>query len=73
MQIALQANLNRLQQGENTWDVEFNSSKCIVLNNARSKHPYTSIYKLHGQAPTTVSGAKILGVNSLLTLTGINT
>ena len=59
----LQEDLNRLQQWEHTWDMEFNPSKCTVLCITRSKHPHKSTYTLHGQTLETVSDAKYLGVN----------
>ena len=58
----LQEDLNRLQKWEHTWDMEFNPSKCTVINITRSKTPYKSSYTLHGQTLATVSDAKYLGV-----------
>ena len=62
-QQTLQEDLNRLQKWEHAWDMEFNPSKCTVLCITRSKHPFKSTYKLHGQTLETVSDAKYLGVN----------
>lgn len=59
----LQDDLNRLQKWEHTWDMEFNPSKCTVINITRSKHPHKTTYTLHGQTLSTVSDAKYLGVN----------
>lgn len=58
----LQEDLNRLQKWEHTWDMEFNPSKCTVINITRSKHPHKTSYTLHGQTLATVSDAKYLGV-----------
>lgn len=58
----LQEDLNRLQKWEHTWDMEFNPSKCTVINITRSKHPHKTNYALHGQTLATVSDAKYLGV-----------
>ena len=58
----LQQDLNRLQLWEEMWDMEFNPSKCTVMNITRSKSPFKSRYMLHGQILETVNDAKYLGV-----------
>ena len=39
-QNTLQEDLDRLQKWEHSWDMEFNPSKCTVINITRSKHRY---------------------------------
>ena len=62
-QNTLQEDLDRLQKWEHSWDMEFNPSKCTVMNITRSKRPYKSTYTLHGHILETVSDAKYLGVS----------
>ena len=59
----LQQDLNKLQQWEVEWDMEFNPGKCTVLQVTRSRAPFPSQYTLHGQVLETVPSAKYLGVN----------
>ena len=42
----LQKNLNVLQELENEWDMEFNSSKCQVVHITRSKRPIQTSYSM---------------------------
>lgn len=59
----LQADLDKLEIWERTWDMEFNPSKCQVLHINRSKQPIHSRYTLHGQTLESVDSAKYLGVH----------
>ena len=43
----LQADLDRLEIWERTWDMEFNPSKCQVLHISKSRHPVSTQYSLH--------------------------
>ena len=57
----LQADLDTLQIWERAWDMEFNPSKCQVLNISKSK-PLNTQYTLHGQVLESTNTAKYLGV-----------
>ena len=59
----LQQDLDSLQSWEDKWDMEFNPSKCTVIQVTRSKTIIPSTYVLHGHTLETVSSAKYLGVN----------
>ena len=59
----LKADLDPLQEWEQTWDMEFNPGKCQVLRITRSLKPLMSQYTLHGQVLESVDSAKYLGVN----------
>ena len=59
----LQQDLDKLQLWEDRWDMEFNPSKCTVIQVTRSKKLIPSVYTLHGHILETVSSAKYLGVN----------
>ena len=48
---------------ESKWDMQFNPSKCQVVQVTGSKSPYKSEYILHGQVLETVTCAKYLGVD----------
>ncbi len=49
-------------QWEKKWEMEFNPSKCIVLNITKKKKKISFDYRLHGQVLETVDNAKYLGV-----------
>ena len=54
----LQANLDTLQEWEQTWDMEFNPGKCQELHITMSKKSLLSQYTLHGQLLEIVDNAK---------------
>ncbi|MEW8546483.1 MAG: reverse transcriptase family protein, partial [Candidatus Thiodiazotropha sp.] len=60
---ALQQDLDKLSVWESDWDMEFNPSKCQVVQVTGSRKPLNAIYKLHGQILETVTCAKYLGVD----------
>ena len=60
---SLQKDLDKLQEWEKQWDMEFNPSKCQVLHITRNKTVIKNRYYLHGQALEPVSQAKYLGVD----------
>ena len=53
--ITLQADLDTMQQWERTWDMEFNTGKCQVLQVTRSRKPLSTKYTLHSQVLGTVN------------------
>ena len=59
----LQPDVESLQRWEQTWDMEFNPSKCQVLHITRSKNPVMSSYFMHNQKMESVDAAKYLGVS----------
>ena len=59
----LQNDLNKLQEWEQLWDMEFNPSKCQVLRIARSRKPINRNYTMHGQVLESVDHARYLGVD----------
>ena len=64
----LQADLDTLQEWEQTWDMEFNPGKCQVLHISNSNNPLLSHYTLHGQVLESTDSAKYLGINISKTL-----
>ena len=60
---ALQADLDKLQQWEQDWLMDFNPSKCevITITNKRSCIPFT--YTIHNEILNKTSCAKYLGIN----------
>ena len=60
---ALQKDLDTLSVWESKWDMQFNPSKCQVVQVTGSKSPYKSEYILHGQVLETVTCARYLGVD----------
>jgi hypothetical protein len=54
----------QVQQWESKWDMESNLSNCTVLkfNITKSKHPFKSVYSLHGQVLENVNDTKYLDV-----------
>jgi hypothetical protein len=58
----LQKDLNRLEEWERDWAMEFNADKCEVLRITRKKSPIIYPYKLHNVELKTTSAAKYLGV-----------
>ena len=59
----LQNDLDRLSVWEIRWDMEFNPSKCQVVQVTSSKNPINTAYTLHGQILEVVTCAKYLGVD----------
>ena len=58
----LQQDLNRLSVSESDWDMEFNLSKCQVVQVTGYKKPINATYKLHGVIKETVYFARYLGL-----------
>ena len=67
---ALQKDLDTLSVCESKWDLQFNPSKCQVVQvtGSKSKKPINSEYILHGQVLETVTCARYLGVDVSSTL-----
>ena len=59
----LQNDLDRLSVWEDRWDMEFNPSKCQVVQVTSSKNLINTAYTLHGQILEVVACAKYLGVD----------
>ena len=59
----LQKDLDRLQEWEAQWDMEFNPGKCQVCHITRSRNPIKSTYTMHNKTLETVSSARYLGVD----------
>ena len=60
----LQEDLEALEQWEKDWQMEFNPSKCIVMNMVgQNKDPLIYNYKLHGQVLENAKTSKYLGVH----------
>ena len=58
---ALQHDLDKLSVWERDWDMEFNPSKCQVIQMTGSRNPTN--YSLHGQVLETVTCARYLGID----------
>lgn len=58
----LHKDLDRLAHWEHIWEMEFNPSKCVVLNICKKNHKLSFNYRLHGQILEVVDSAKYLGV-----------
>ena len=59
----LQADLNALEQWEQTWQMSFRPDKCKIIRFTRSSSPITFHYSLHDQRLTSVTSYKYLGVH----------
>ena len=59
----LQRDLDKLLVWECDWDMEFNPSKCQVMQGTGSRKPISATYKPHGEILETVSCARYLGVD----------
>ena len=59
----LQQDLDRLSVWESRWDMEFNPSKCQVVEVTTSRKASNSSYILHGHVLEVVSCARYLGVD----------
>ncbi|KAL8592877.1 hypothetical protein ACOMHN_050704 [Nucella lapillus] len=63
-QSLLQADLDRLAEWENTWQMSFNAGKCNTLHVSPGRDlSFRSAYTLHEQTLVAVSSAKYLGVS----------
>ena len=61
--LTLQNDLDRLSVWESHWDMEFNPSKCQVMQVTASRKHIASEYKLHGHVLETVTSAKYMGID----------
>ena len=61
-QIALQKDLNSMENRGNTWGMRFNAAKCNVMRVSRTRDPRLFNYSLAGQVLGEVMDAKYLGV-----------
>ena len=61
--LALQKDLDKLAVWEARWDMEFNPSKCQVVQVTGSRKPINCTYRLHGHVLETVTSAKYLVVD----------
>ena len=60
--LSLQADLERLQEWERDWSMQFNPEKCEVLRITNKRKAIVTEYKIRGQTLPTVDSAKYLGV-----------
>ena len=58
----LQHDLDRLQQWEKDWLMEFHPQKCQVLHITSKRKPVLASYTIHGHTLEEISSAKYLGV-----------
>ena len=58
----LAADLSQLQEWEETWQMQFNASKCHLILVTNKKKPIIFDYQIHGQTLQRVDSAKYLGV-----------
>eukprot|EP00745_Piridium_sociabile_P045807 TRINITY_DN9988_c0_g1_i5.p1 TRINITY_DN9988_c0_g1~~TRINITY_DN9988_c0_g1_i5.p1 ORF type:complete len:555 (+),score=115.26 TRINITY_DN9988_c0_g1_i5:397-2061(+) len=61
-QQTLQEDLQKLEQWESDWDMDFHPDKCEVLSVSRRKTPAPRSYSLHGHTLKQVPSSKYLGV-----------
>ena len=61
-QIALQKDLNLLENWGNTWGMRFNAAKCNITQMSRTRDPKLFNYSLTGQVLDEVMDTKYLGV-----------
>ena len=59
----LQDDLDRLQDWEQDWLIEFNPAKCKAITITKKTRPVKTEYKLHDQILAAVESANYLGVN----------
>ncbi|MCG8075849.1 MAG: reverse transcriptase family protein, partial [Candidatus Thiodiazotropha taylori] len=59
---ALQEDLNKLQEWERLWLMEFNADKCEVLRISNKRTNINATYSIHGQTLQMTKKAKYLGV-----------
>ena len=60
----LQKDLDKLQQWEKTWKMEFHPDKCQVLRITNKRKPIKKVYSIHNKTlkETETNSAKYLGV-----------
>ena len=61
--LALQKDLDKLAVWEARWDMEFNPSKCQMVQVTGSRKPINCTNRLHGHVLETVTSAKYFGVD----------
>ena len=61
-QIALQKDLNLLENWGNTWGMRFNAAKCNIMRVSRTRDPKLFNYSLTGQVLEEFMDAKYLGL-----------
>ena len=62
VQIALQKDLNLLENWGSKWGMRFNAAKCNIMQMSRKQTPISTQYELSGQVLEEVKDAKYLGV-----------
>ena len=62
-QIALQEDLNKLEQWAKEWQMEFHPDKCKTIHITRSPNIMKHVYTIYGVPMETVTSVKYLGVN----------
>ena len=67
-QIALQKDLNLLENWGNTWGMRFNAAKCHIMRVSRTRDPKLFNYSLTGQVLEEVMDAKYLEVTAYFSL-----
>ena len=58
----LQIDLDKLQQWEKTWKMEFHPDKCQVLRITNKRKPINKVYSIHNKSLKETNSAKYLGV-----------
>ena len=61
--VALQQDLDKLEQWENTWGMTFNPSNCNIIHITRKKEPMLYTYQIKGTDLNAVENATYLGIN----------
>ena len=59
----LQEDLNKLQEWESLWSMEFHPDKCQLLRVTKKRSPSKFTYKIHNTDIEDTSNAKYLGIN----------
>ena len=68
IQTLLQQDLDKLQEWEHDWLMQFNADKFKVIRITNKRNPLTHDYDIHGTKLQTVKNAKFLGVTISLDL-----